>query len=223
MQDYLIYEDEIGMDEAGRGPLFGYVYAAAVIWRPLTPPPENLIMDSKKLTPKKRKMASEWIMQNIPNYAVAYATNIEIDEMNIFEATALAMNRALTKLLKSPDREGHESMDEDASSHLPTLVIDGLYWEKKFPQYNVKSVVKGDSKIYSIAAASILAKEFHDRHILELCTSMPSLKEHYHIHKNMGYPSKQHIDGIRKYGFTEYHRKTFRIKSLMESPDDLER
>lgn len=189
---------EVGLDEAGRGPLIGNVYAAAVIWDPLLVPPEGLIIDSKKLSKKKRKLAFEWIKNNIKYYGVGFATNEEIDSINILEATKLAMDRALINL-----------------NIIPThLIIDGIGWEKKFTNYTTKSIIKGDTKYYSIAAASILAKEYHDEYILELCANNVSLIENYSLNTNMGYGSKKHIDGIKLYGYTNLHRKSFKLKLL---------
>lgn len=189
---------EAGLDEAGRGPLIGNVYAAAVIWDPLVVPPDGLITDSKKLSKKKRKLAFEWIKSNIKHYGIGFATNEEIDTINILEATKLAMDRALNNLNKTPTH----------------LIIDGIGWEKKFTNYTIKSIIKGDSKYYSIAAASILAKEYHDEHILELCTNNISLIENYSLNTNMGYGSKKHIEGIKLHGYTNLHRKSFKLKSL---------
>lgn len=189
---------EIGIDEAGRGPLFGNVYAGAVIWTDDLEPPEGLIVDSKKLSSKKRKLALKWIKENIKNFSVGCATNQEIDDINILEATKLAMQRAIDGLSIKTDY----------------LIIDGVGWEKKFKNYKVKSIPKGDNKYYSIAAASILAKEYHDEHILELCILDTSLNEKYNINKNMGYGTAKHIDGIRAYGYTPYHRKSFNVKKI---------
>lgn len=195
---YNIDQVEIGLDEAGRGPLFGNVYAGAVIWPNDLEPPEGLIVDSKKLSPKKRRLALDWIKKNVKHYSVGYATNQEIDEINILEATKLAMQRAIDGLYIKTDN----------------LIIDGVGWEKKFINYKVKSIPKGDNKYYSIAAASILAKEYHDEHILGLCVLDISLNEKYNIHKNMGYGTAKHIEGIKKYGYTEHHRKSFNIKKI---------
>jgi len=130
---------ECGIDEAGRGPLIGYVYAAAVILDSELDIPDKLIIDSKKLSKKKRKEAYDWILKNIKNYGIGFATNEEIDTINILEATKLAMERAISNL---PIKPTH-------------YIIDGTGWEKKFTDLNVKSIVKGDSKYFSIAAASI--------------------------------------------------------------------
>jgi ribonuclease HII len=194
---YNINQIEIGLDEAGRGPLLGNVYAGAVIWPNDVDPPEGLIIDSKKLSSKKRKIALDWIKNNIEYYSVGFATNQEIDKINILEATKLAMERAINELPKTE-----------------YLIIDGTGWEKKFNNYKVKSIVKGDSKYYSIAAASILAKEYHDEHILNLCNNDETLIEKYALNKNMGYASKKHIDGIKEFGYTPYHRKSFKLKCL---------
>lgn len=198
MKKYHNKEIEIGLDEAGRGPLIGNVYAGAVIWTDDLKPPDGLITDSKKLSSKKRKEALKWIKENVKHYAVGYATNEEIDTINILEATKLAMQRAIDQI---PIKTNY-------------LLIDGVGWEKKFTDYNVTSVVKGDSKYYSIAAASILAKEYHDEHILELCKNEPLLVENYSLNSNMGYGSKAHIEGIKKYGQTKYHRKSFKLRCL---------
>lgn len=189
---------ECGIDEAGRGPLIGNVYAAAVIWPHNLKPDEKLIKDSKKLSPKKRKEALEWIKKNITHYSIGFATNQEIDDINILEATKLAMERAINNLQIKPTH----------------YIIDGTGWEKKFTNLeNIKSIVKGDDHYYSIAAASILAKEYHDEHIMELCKLNTELNEKYQLESNMGYASKKHIEGIKTYGQSEYHRKSFKLKN----------
>lgn len=185
---------EVGLDEAGRGPLIGRVYAGAVIWK------ENvsfdLIMDSKKLTPIKRKKALEWIKLNITYWGVGYADEKEIDSINILNATKLAMTRAIDDLKQRNPVE------------INSLIIDGTGWEKSF-NYKVESVIKGDNLYYSIAAASIIAKEYHDSHIKELINIDPTLDIRYNLSSNMGYPTKKHRDGIKQYGISIYHRKSF--------------
>jgi len=198
MQTNYFTEDNIiecGIDEAGRGPLLGNVYASAVIWSSNLNVPDNLIIDSKKLSKKKRKIAFEWIKANIKNYAIGYATNEEIDKLNILEATKLAMQRTINNL---PIKPTH-------------YIIDGIGWEKKFNDLKVKSIVKGDSKYYSIAAASILAKEYHDLHIEELCLNNIELNN-YDLLNNMGYGTSRHIEAIKTHGSTNFHRKSFIIK-----------
>jgi ribonuclease HII len=188
-------EVEVGLDEAGRGPLIGRVYAAVVNWGD-TPINEN-VMDSKKLTSKKRKEVLEWIIKNVDEWAVGSSEPDEIDSINILEATKLAMSRALEQLEFKPDY----------------LIIDGVGWEKKFQSYNIKSIIKGDANYYSIAAASIIAKEYHDDHIKTLCINHPELVEKYDLLNNMGYGTRKHIEGIKKYGLSEFHRKSFKLKS----------
>jgi ribonuclease HII len=142
---------------------------------------------------------------------VAYHINNEINEFNkihskeikmacintSIEATKLAMSRALEQLEFKPDY----------------LIIDGIGWEKKFQSYNIKSIIKGDANYYSIAAASIIAKEYHDGHIKTLCINHPELVEKYDLLNNMGYGTRKHIEGIKKYGLSEFHRKSFKLKS----------
>jgi ribonuclease HII len=192
--------NEIGLDEAGRGPLIGRVYAGAVIWE--QEKECDIIKDSKKLTPKKRALALDWIKNNIKYWGVGYADEKEIDKINILNATKLAMDRAIENL-KTTD--GYKYTE-----NISYLLIDGTGWEKKFKNYNVESIIKGDSLYYSIAAASIIAKEYHDMYIRELISIDPSLDEKYSLSSNMGYPTAKHFDGIKKYGCSEYHRKSFK-------------
>lgn len=189
---------ELGIDEAGRGPLIGRVYAGAVCWDP-TKEPINIITDSKKISPKKRAKALEWIKANVKAWGVGYADPSEIDELNILNATKLAMDRAINNL-----KENY-NLDKP----IKYLIIDGCYWENKFKGHIVKSIVKGDSLYYSIAAASIIAKEYHDNHIRDLCRLNNDLDNKYDLLSNNGYGTKKHLEGIINHGITEYHRKSF--------------
>ena len=190
--------NEIGLDEAGRGPLIGRVYAGAVIWD--NDKDFELINDSKKLTPKKRCIALKWIKENIKYWGVGYADEKEIDKINILNATKLAMDRAIEDL----KTKGY-------NYNITHLLIDGTGWENKFKNYKVESIIKGDSLYYSIAAASIIAKEYHDMHIQELIKNDPELDVKYSLSSNMGYPTVKHFEGIKKYGITDYHRKSFKL------------
>ena len=199
MQKKLFYDYEIGIDEAGRGPLIGRVYAGAVIWGPNTKDNE-LIIDSKKLSAKKRCEALKWIKSNVLACGVGYAEPEEIDQINILEATKLAMDRAIENLKNK----------FNLNQPLDKLIIDGIGWEKKFTNYQVKSVVKGDSKYLSIAAASIIAKEYHDEYIKQLCVENPDLHSKYDLENNMGYGTKKHLDGLNIHGNSQFHRKSFK-------------
>ena len=179
------YTTVCGCDEAGRGPLCGPVVAAAVIL-----PNDTVIEgldDSKKLTEKKREKLFEIIKEKAVAYAIAEASPEEIDEINILNASMLAMRRAVEKLEVKADFaliDGNCSRGFD----IPT-----------------ETVVKGDSKSYSIAAASILAKVTRDRGCAELDKEYPM----YGIAKHKGYPTKDHMEAVRKYGPSPIHRKSF--------------
>ena len=198
-----LYHDnkyEIAIDEAGRGPFFGPVFAGAVILGDIDTDNDicKIINDSKKLSKKKRVICEEWIKENVLDYGVGFATAEEIDELNILQATKLAMNRAIENI-------NYENKE--------LLVIDGVRWENQFDIESV-SIIKGDATYFNIACASILAKEAHDRFIEELCDKNPELNTRYDLLKNMGYGTKKHIEGIKEYGLSDYHRKTFKIKQL---------
>lgn len=188
----------IGIDEAGRGPLIGRVYAGAAIWDETKEC--DFIKDSKKMTPKRRAIALEWIENNL-KYGVGYADNNEIDNINILNATKLAMDRAIENLISKYNLNTNDYQ----------LYIDGCGWENKFKnKFKVTSIVKGDDKYYAIAAGSIIAKEYHDKHIADLCLQYPEYNDYYDLLNNKGYPTKKHIEGIDKYGITMYHRKSFK-------------
>lgn len=179
------YTAVCGCDEAGRGPLCGPVVAAAVIL------PKDAVIegldDSKKLTEKKRDKLFDIIKQTAVAYAIAEASPEEIDEINILNASMLAMRRAVDMLSVKAD----------------FALIDGNC-SRGF-SIPTQTVIKGDSKSYSIAAASILAKVTRDKGCAELDKMYPM----YGIAKHKGYPTKEHMDAVRKYGPSPIHRKTF--------------
>ncbi len=179
------YTAVCGCDEAGRGPLCGPVVAAAVIL-PLGVEIEGL-NDSKKLTEKKREKLFDIIKEKALAYAIAEASPEEIDEINILNASMLAMRRAVAAL---PVKADFALIDGNCSRgfEIPT-----------------ETVVKGDSMSYSIAAASILAKVTRDRQCIELDTQYPE----YNIAKHKGYPTKEHMDAVKKYGPAPIYRKSF--------------
>ena len=186
----------IGVDEAGRGPLIGRVYAGAVIIdTDIDDNINSIITDSKKMSKKKRGIAYEYIVNNL-KYGVGYADEKEIDDINILQATRKAMERAIEDIVKKYDIKEYK------------LMIDGCYWEKYFD--NCESIVKGDLKVKEISAASIVAKESHDKHIVELCNENPELNKKYDLLKNMGYGTANHLHGIKTYGITKFHRKCFK-------------
>ena len=197
---------QIGVDEAGRGPLIGRVYAAAVCIECVEEckSKDILITDSKKMTQIQRQKAYKWIVENVKDYSVSFAEPSEIDSLNILQATRLSMTRALQGIKKTNLEETN------------TILIDGPRWEDKFDsikkeyKIDIKSVIGGDSKHFSISAASILAKEEHDKHIRELCQQYPDLNEKYDLLNNMGYGTKKHLEGIKKYGISQFHRKSFK-------------
>ena len=193
MEIYKNNRFELALDEAGRGPFFGPVVAGAVVWGDA--PDNELIKDSKKLSEKNRIKALEWIKNNMYAYSTGISTVEEIDKYNILEATKMAMQRAI------------DNLDVNDKKN---IIIDGIYWEKKFSS-PVESVVKGDSKFRNIAAASILAKQTRDEIIENMCLEDNTLIEFYDIKKNKGYGTKKHRDGIKTHGITKFHRKSFKI------------
>ena len=185
---------EAGCDEAGRGCLAGDVYAAAVILPPDYSHP--LLNDSKQLTEKQRYALREDIERDALAWALGIVTAKEIDEINILNASITGMQRALDKLPITPQH----------------IIVDGNKWRPYIPEGQVleipaRTVVKGDGKYLSIAAASVLAKTYRDDYMLRLHEEYPQ----YHWDTNMGYPTKAHYEAIRQYGITPYHRKTFKL------------
>ena len=179
---------EAGCDEAGRGCLAGSVYAAAVI---LPPDYQNeLLNDSKKLTAKKRYALREEIERDAIAWAVGIVTPEEIDKINILNASFLAMHRALDQLSVRPE----------------AVIVDGNRF-KPYQDLPSTTIVKGDGKFLSIAAASILAKTYRDDYMLSLAEEYPQ----YDWQSNMGYPTKKHRQAILEHGITPYHRKSYNL------------
>ncbi|PCJ89751.1 MAG: ribonuclease HII [Flavobacteriales bacterium] len=179
---------EAGCDEAGRGCLAGHVFAAAVV---LPADFKNEILnDSKQLTENQRSQLRIIIEKEAISWAVKTVSNSEIDQINILNASFLAMHRAIDKLRIEPE----------------LLLIDG----NRFTSYDGiphHCIVKGDGKYMSIAAASVLAKTHRDEYMRNLHAEFPQ----YRWDSNMGYPTKKHREGIEKFGITPYHRKSFRL------------
>jgi ribonuclease HII len=179
---------EAGCDEAGRGCLAGSVYAAAVI---LPDGYQNeLLNDSKQLTEKKRYQLREIIERDAVAWAVGIVTPEEIDKINILNASILAMHRALDQLKVRPE----------------AVIVDGNRF-KKYKDLPHTTIVKGDGKYLSIAAASILAKTYRDDYMNKLAEEYPQ----YDWLSNKGYPTKKHLEAIRQFGITPYHRKSYNL------------
>ena len=185
---------EAGCDEAGRGPLAGPVFAAAVILPPDFHHP--LLNDSKQMTEKARDELRAVIEREALAWAVEEVSAEEIDRLNILWASVTGMQRAVLRLTPSPD----------------FLLIDGNKF-RPFDRYGSKdyrTIVHGDATYASIAAASVLAKTWRDEHMRALAAEFPQ----YGWERNMGYPTPEHIEAIRRYGLTPHHRKSFHVKEL---------
>lgn len=218
---------EIGVDEAGRGPLFGRVYTAAVIL-----PKEDggngcetekrvfdyhKMKDSKKFTSSKKILeVAEHIKANALAWSVTYNDETTIDKINIRQAVLNSMHQSIKNVMDT-----YNNVDMDSGSGTDKeyfLLVDGndfkpylRFQDDHFVQVNHTCIEGGDNKYCAIAAASILAKTERDKYIEELCEEHPELKEKYGLEKNKGYGTKQHLDGIKEYGISKWHRKTYGI------------
>ena len=182
---------EAGCDEAGRGPLAGPVFAAAVILPKDFHHP--LLNDSKKMTEKARELLRPIIEKEAIAWAVEEVSAEEIDTINILNASIAGMQRAVLNLKVKPE----------------FLLIDGNRF-KALKGYGHQCIVKGDGKFASIAAASVLAKTYRDEYMRKLAKEYPQ----YGWERNMGYPTKEHVDAIIRHGYTPHHRKSFHLKQL---------
>jgi len=189
---------EAGVDEAGRGPLFGRVYVAAAILPQDRSFEHNLMQDSKKISERKRLIAYDYIRENAIDYAISFVDEQEIDNINIFRATQKGMHAALDSLNVIPQ---HVLVD---GNH-----FDTYFRKQKFIPYTC--IEGGDGKYTPIAAASILAKVARDKYIEGLCDKYENLEEFYNLRKNKGYGTEAHREGIKKHGITQWHRKSFGI------------
>ncbi len=188
LQKYSNFKIEAGTDEAGRGCLAGPVTAAAVI---LPTNFENeMLNDSKQLSEKKRDFLLQIIQNQAISFSVTHLEPVVIDQINILNASILAMQKSVLKLDPKPQ----------------FLIVDGNRF-KAFDQIDFACIIKGDSKYLSIAAASILAKTARDAYMNQIHEEFPM----YNWKKNKGYPTKEHREAIRKYGVTKYHRLSFKL------------
>jgi ribonuclease HII len=186
--NYSGHKLEAGTDEAGRGCLSGPVVAAAVIL------PEDfhheLLNDSKQLSEKKRQKLRPYIEKHALAYAVAFVDHEEVDEINVLQASITGMHRSIEQLSLQPE----------------FIIVDGNKF-KPYKETPHQTIVKGDAKFMSIAAASVLAKTYRDDYMEKIHQEYPQ----YNWKKNKGYPTKEHRQGIREFGITRYHRKTFKL------------
>lgn len=183
---------EVGTDEAGRGCLAGPVTAAAVVL------PEDfnhhLLNDSKQMNEKNRNIVRKYIQENALDYAICHIWADEIDQINILNASILAMQKAISAL----------------KINYELILVDGNRF-KAFNEIPFECMIKGDARFMRIAAASVLAKTSRDELMAELDLEFPE----YNWKKNKGYPTKDHREAILKHGFCKYHRKTFKVKEVI--------
>lgn len=202
---------EVGVDEAGRGPLFGPVVAAAVIM-PCTYNSDDtnvaMIKDSKKMTKLRRGKMAVYIKENAIAYGIGIASVEEIDKHNILQANFIAMHRALDEVYT---KTKFDFIKIDGDKFKPYIAPDGDNW---IP-YNCE--VNGDDRFINIAAASILAKTYRDTYIEQLIDEHPEWEEQYGLRSNKGYGTKKHMQGLQTYGVTEHHRRSFEpVKKLIK-------
>ncbi|WP_425656402.1 ribonuclease HII [Tenacibaculum ascidiaceicola] len=186
--NYSGHKFEAGTDEAGRGCLSGPVVAAAVIL------PDNfqheLLNDSKQISEKKRQKLRPYIEEHALSYGVSFIHQEEVDELNVLQASITGMHRSIEQLSIQPE----------------FIIVDGNKF-KPFEEIPHQTIVKGDAKFMSIAAASVLAKTYRDEYMEKIHQEFPQ----YNWQKNKGYPTKEHREAIRQFGATPYHRKSFKL------------
>ena len=225
---------EIGLDEAGRGPLFGRLFVGGVV----LPHPSSVLgdgkgegeeegaiggfhyewmKDSKKFySHKKRAEVAEYIRQNALAYHVAYVEAEEIDRINILQAVFKGMHECVAVISQQLAEKGFQGLWEEEEGMF--LLVDGnrfepvMRWNADKERYDIPNFITvegGDNAYCSIAAASILAKTAHDEYIMEMCHEYPELDSRYGLLKGMGYATRAHLEGIRTYGVSQWHRLTF--------------
>ena len=217
---------EIGIDEAGRGPMFGRVYSAAVVLPINNEFKYELLKDSKKFSSEKKIIeVSEYIKSNALFWCVSYEDEKVIDSINIRNATHNAMHKAINEIIlnhsnyknKDKEKEKNSSLNNSAND-LFYLLVDGNDFKhytylcetsNMLKQINHVLIEGGDNKYCSIAAASILAKVERDKYIKEMCNTFPKLDLYYGLSSNKGYGTSKHMEGIKKYGISKWHRTTY--------------
>lgn len=203
------YKFEIGVDEAGRGPMFGRLYVAAAVLPKDESFHHDWMKDSKKFHSKKKiKAVSDYIKENAISWSIQYIEHDVIDEINIRQAVHRGMHNSIRDIFtkSSIDKESTFLLI-DGNDFKPYTMYDDVTEElKSLPHDTIEG---GDNKYTPIAAASILAKVARDEYIEELCNEHPELSQRYCIDKNKGYGTKHHLNGIAEYGITQWHRKTY--------------
>lgn len=212
---------EIGADEAGRGPLFGRVYSAAVILPKDNSFDHSKMKDSKKFHSKKQiDDAADYIKKNALAWYVSFEDEKTIDQINILQATQKAMHNAILETRNQYNEIMKKQGKKESSDYKFFLLIDGNYFNpithfnksaNKLEIIPYSCIEGGDNKYTAIAAASILAKVERDKYIEELCKENPELIERYGIDQNKGYGARRHLDGIKEHGITVWHRRSFGI------------
>lgn len=200
---------EIALDECGRGPMFGRVYAAAVVLpRDPTLFDYSLMKDSKKIHSKKKmRELAEYIRTHALYTSVQYEEADVVDRVNILQADMLCMHKCIREIISNPITTSDTSILVDGNYFKPYGVYDDTTETLKFIPHT--TIEKGDGKYAGIAAASILAKYERDAYISELCREYPVLSERYALDRNMGYGTKAHMEGIATHGITQWHRRSF--------------
>ena len=211
----------IGVDEAGRGPLFGPVYTSAVV----LPADENvfdksILKDSKKFTSNKKiNKVADYIIEKSEYYSTNFCNNEEVDKYNILQATQKSMHKSVFHVItKYIEMHPDFTVEQLKSFH---ICVDGNYfkdfmffYQNQFHKISHECMIKGDDRCKAISAASILAKVSRDTYIDTFLEENPDYDEKYKLSTNKGYGTKQHVDGIRTYGYSPYHRKSFKLKSI---------
>lgn len=191
---------ELCLDEVGRGCLFGDVYVACVVLPKDIKFDKTNIKDSKKFTSRKKlRDVANYIKDNALYWHIASINANIIDDINILQSVMLGMHKCIDEILGKIDN--YKKIE---------IIVDGNYFNK-YKKINHVCIEKGDSKYVGIAAASILAKNARDDYISDLCKKYECLNEYYNLEKNVGYATKDHLNGIKEHGITQWHRRTFGI------------
>ena len=210
----------IGVDEAGRGPLFGDVYTSAIILPKEDGFDLTLLKDSKRFTSKKKiKNVFHYIQNKNSIYSIDFVTHDIIDKINILQATQKSMHKSVFHVItKYIEMHPDFTVEQLKAFH---ICVDGNYfkdfmffYQNQFHKISHECMIKGDDRCKAISAASILAKVSRDTYIDTFLEENPDYDEKYKLSTNKGYGTKQHVDGIRTYGYSPYHRKSFKLKSV---------